>query len=57
VCFFFIYRPYKLIKCTKRKANVPQKDPVYDLDNEDVEWLKALNNSRKNLGKHMHRLY
>ena len=36
---------------------MPQKDPVYDLDNEDVEWLKALNNSRKNRGKHMHRLY
>ena len=29
-----------------------QKSPLYDLDDEDVEWLKALNKSRKNQGEH-----
>jgi hypothetical protein len=28
-----------------------QKSPLYDLDDEDVEWLKALNKSRKNQGE------
>ena len=45
--------PYKLVKCAKKKANVPQKVPLYDLDDEDVEWLNALNKSRKNRGLEM----
>ncbi|CAB4030164.1 Jade-3, partial, partial [Paramuricea clavata] len=40
--------PYKLVNYGKKKENMAQKSPLYDLDDEDVEWLKALNKSRKN---------
>ena len=35
-----------------KKENMAQKSPLYDLVDEDVGWLKALNKSRKNQGKH-----
>lgn len=49
--FTYVLRPSKLIVSGKKEA-FPEKYPLYDLDEEDVQWLKALNNSRKNRGKY-----